>query len=93
MGRATAGRVLPSIRTGAAATGAALVLMLASAPASAAPATSAEDLFQQARKLVQDGDVSAAYVKFQASLDAEFADGTLLALAACHEKEGILRRF
>jgi hypothetical protein len=48
----------------------------------------AEMLFQQAKRLLDAGDVAAACVKFKASLDVDHANGTVSALAFCHEKEG-----
>ena len=89
MGHATTRRALRSIRSRAIVVSGALVL--AGAPAMAAGTSSgasAEELFQEGRKLLQEADVAAACEKFRASLDREWADGTLLALAACHEREG-----
>ena len=48
----------------------------------------AEGLFQEAKKLLAAGKVSAACEKFKASLEVERESGTLTALAFCHQKEG-----
>jgi hypothetical protein len=79
----------PFLRAVAALTAAALVL--ASSPAAFAQIgkeSIAEGLFQEGRKLLDQGNVPAACQKFKASLDTDRTLGTLIALAACHEKEG-----
>src|SRR4051794_10726019 len=48
----------------------------------------AEGLFRQAQKLLGEGKIHEACDAFAASQKAEPAVGTLLNLAACHEKEG-----
>lgn len=49
----------------------------------------AESLFQEAKRLLDKGEVHAACEKFKASLDVDRASGTLTALAYCHQKEGL----
>ena len=61
--------------------------------AAAQPADSkaaAEQLFNQGRKLMQQGDPEAACPKFEASLEIDPALGTLLNLANCYEQSGRL---
>lgn len=64
------------------------------ASAGAAPAVSDEDkavataLFKEGRRLIENGDVSAACRKFEESQRLDPGGGTLLNLAACHEREG-----
>src|SRR5215471_19286696 len=48
----------------------------------------AEALFRHGRELLDAGKVSEACEKFAASQRADPALGTLLNLAACHEREG-----
>ncbi|MFO0736735.1 MAG: hypothetical protein U0270_12695 [Labilithrix sp.] len=51
-------------------------------------AAMAESLFQEARKLLAAGKTSPACSKFKASFLIDPTNGTLLALAHCHQKEG-----
>lgn len=51
--------------------------------------TIAEALFREAQTLLEAGNVHAACEKFAASQKVEPTIGTLLNLAACHEKEGL----
>jgi hypothetical protein len=48
----------------------------------------AEQLFTQARELLEKGDYVAACPRFEASLKLDPALGTLLNLATCYEKQG-----
>jgi hypothetical protein len=57
---------------------------------SAADRTLAEALFRDGRKLLAEGKVAEACAKFGESQRIAPALGTLLNLAACHEKEGKL---
>lgn len=68
-----------------------VALTLASSPARAQnKAAAAEELFLRAKAEMAAKDFSKACKDFQASLNAEFALGTLLNLASCHEQEGKL---
>jgi hypothetical protein len=51
-------------------------------------AAAAEAMFDEARRLLAAGDVKAACPKFAESYRLDPALGSLLNLAACHEKEG-----
>src|SRR5262249_36741107 len=55
---------------------------------SASDAAAAEALFHEGRKLLADGNVSAACPKFAESYRLDPAIGSLLNLAMCHEREG-----
>jgi hypothetical protein len=69
----------------------AATFLLASSPAAFAQVGKegiAEGLFQEGKKLLDQGNVPGACQKFKASLDTDKTLGTLIALAACHEKEG-----
>lgn len=71
----------------------ALTLVLASAAPRAARAqdrASAEELFQLGKTAMAQEDYAKACRYFQASLNADYALGTLLNLAACHEQAGKL---
>ncbi|WP_394830933.1 hypothetical protein LVJ94_30945 [Pendulispora rubella] len=59
--------------------------MPASAQSSSAPA---EALYREGQRLIAAGDVHNACIKFAESQRLEPASGTLINLAACHEKEG-----
>jgi len=60
----------------------------AAEPAPQGNAAIAEALFRHGRELLDAGKVSEACEKFAASQRADPALGTLLNLAACHEREG-----
>jgi hypothetical protein len=53
-------------------------------------AAAAEALFQEGRARLEAGDIAAACSMLAESLRLDAATGTLIALAACHEKEGKL---
>lgn len=79
----------PLLRSAAALAAAACLVTLAPrASAQVGKEGIAEGLFQEGKKLFDQGSVSAACQKFKASLDTDKTLGTLIALAACHEKEG-----
>lgn len=65
-----------------------VIVALASAPAQADDAQSAESLFQEARVLVEKGDYVAACPKLEASQKLEPAVGTQFNLADCYEHLG-----
>ena len=63
------------------------VLLLASVARAEDPAA-AEVLFQEGRRLLAEGQVSAACEKLKDSFALDPMSGTLLNLAACYEKQG-----
>jgi hypothetical protein len=63
------------------------IVLLSTAFAHADPAT-AEALFSEGRKLMEQGNVAAACTKFEESNKADPATGTQLNLAMCWEKLG-----
>jgi hypothetical protein len=65
------------------------VAMFASGPAHAGNKTAAEALFRDGTQLLEAGHVDEACAKLAASQAIDPALGTLLYLAACHEKEGL----
>jgi hypothetical protein len=75
----------------------ALLTALAAAPARADPpaperpaAPSADELFEEGRRLMEAGQIGAACARFATSQRLDPAGGTLLNLALCHELEGQL---
>jgi tetratricopeptide (TPR) repeat protein len=66
---------------------AACLLLWAQAASAGDPAL-AETLFQEAKKLANDGKFEQACPKFEASYKADRTLGTLLNLADCHEQTG-----
>src|SRR4051812_32290570 len=65
-----------------------LALVVAAAPAAAQDRASAEELFQLGKATMARHDYTKACGYFQASLSADFALGTLVNLALCHEESG-----
>jgi len=63
-------------------------LLLLSGTARAGDPAAAEVLFQEGRKLLAEGQVSAACDKLKDSFALDPMSGTLLNLAACYEKQG-----
>lgn len=78
-----------SIRTSASSVFAA-ALLFAAMPASAQDRAGAEELFQLGKGAMTRQDYGKACSYFQASLNADYALGTLLNLAICHETAGKL---
>ncbi|MEZ4223352.1 MAG: hypothetical protein R3B13_20570 [Polyangiaceae bacterium] len=66
----------------------ALGSLVATAPAFADAASTAQALFDEGRTLLQSGDYANACAKFAESQRLEPALGTLINLAACHAKQG-----
>jgi hypothetical protein len=66
-----------------------VIALTANAPAFADSA-SAEASFERGRSLLEVGNTREACAAFQASLDDEFAYGTLYNLAGCHDRLGNL---
>src|SRR5690606_30041935 len=66
---------------------AALCVLIVSGTARADKAT-AESLFQEGKRLMEQGQIEEACPKFQASMDAEPSVGAMLNLARCHELTG-----
>jgi len=63
-------------------------VLLSSEAAYADDPAAAESLFQEGRRLLNDGQVSVACEKFKESFALDAMSGTLLNLAACYEKDG-----
>jgi tetratricopeptide (TPR) repeat protein len=63
-------------------------LLLLAGTARAEDPAAAEVLFQEGRKLLSEGQVSAACEKLKDSFALDPMSGTLLNLAACYEKQG-----
>ena len=77
--------------TQALAVGAALLLATGAARATEPrDAAAAEALFEDAKALLEQGDVTAACPKFEESYRLDPATGALIALALCHERAGKL---
>lgn len=66
----------------------ALSPLSASAQPSAADRTQAEALFNEGKKLFKEGKTAEACRKFEGSYRIDPTGGTVLNLAACHDKEG-----
>ena len=62
---------------------------LATAPARADSKTAADELFRDGKRLLESGHVDSACPKLAESMKVDAALGTLLYLAACHEKQGL----
>jgi hypothetical protein len=67
---------------------AALVVLGVTRTASAEPDSVAQALFDEGRRLLEQGDIPAACAKFAESQRVEPAGGTLMNLAACHARQG-----
>jgi hypothetical protein len=65
-----------------------LVASSVTSAASAQPTSAAQALFEEGRRLLKEGSVQIACDKFAESERIEPAGGTLMNLAACHEREG-----
>ena len=63
-------------------------VVLFAIPARAQPESAAQVLFEEGRRLVAAGDVAAGCAKLAESQRLDPAGGTLLNLAACHERLG-----
>ncbi len=77
----------PALRS-AVACGTSLALVLAQAPIAYAQTNVADALFREGQRLMTAGQTHEACLKFAESQRADPAIGTLINLAACHEKEG-----
>lgn len=62
--------------------------VLAVGPAAAQNMATAEALFNEGKRLFKEGQVALACAKFAESQRVDASPGTLMNLAACHEKEG-----